>query len=403
MSSDFIDFLKKPATALSFLIIIFILVPIILTVLAHNYEKKIIIFFSIFFINLFICEIIFLFLYRLLNGVNYQFIKKINFEKLTHEPHPYLPFVYKKNFHGGRAEQTNYPLHPNLKSLSISTNNYRYYNGEKGHRKVVTPKPDNLIRINCIGGSTTGNYIHFENKVYSYPLELERILQKKTKKKLEVNNFGHGGYNTADSLVSFILKDIDTNPDYIIIYHAGNDIRSYLVPNFTSDYSHSRKNLGEVYWKFYIGSKIPNIPIKFINYLTNKFLFPTNEQYSLLEVVRKGQLNLNADYSEGLKTYERNLQHIIDISLRNDIKIILCTFCMYIYPRIKDHNLHKLYKKIVKKENEILKKLAAKNNLDLVDAASLIKNEDSNFVDSVHFTPKGMHLLAKCISEKINL
>ena len=38
------------------------------------------------------------------------------------------------------------------------------------------PKPNNLYRINCMGGSTTGSYIFFENKNCSYPLELEKNL-----------------------------------------------------------------------------------------------------------------------------------------------------------------------------------------------------------------------------------
>ena len=36
------------------------------------------------------------------------------------------------------------------------------------------------------------NYL-FENKVYSYPLELEDKLNINSKKKYEVNNFGQGG------------------------------------------------------------------------------------------------------------------------------------------------------------------------------------------------------------------
>ena len=43
------------------------------------------------------------------------------------------------------------------------------------------------------------------------------------------------------------------------------------------------------------------------------------------------------------------------------------------------------------------------NNLKLVDSFSLIPKEDSNFVDSMHFTPKGMNLLAKSISEAIKI
>ena len=73
--------------------------------------------------------------------------------------------------------------------------------------------------------------------------------------------------NSADLLVRFLLQIVDTEPDYLIIYYAYNDISSYLTPNFHSDYSHSSKNFGEVNWKFLIGSKIPNVPINFVNYL----------------------------------------------------------------------------------------------------------------------------------------
>ena len=59
--------------------------------------------------------------------------------------------------------------------------------------------------------------------------------------------------------------------------------------------------------------------------------------------------------------------------------------------------------KIVIEENQIIKKLAKKNNLKLVDCYSLIPKEDSNFVDSIHFTPKGMNLVAKSIGEKIDI
>jgi len=403
MIRKYIDFSKKPFFAFLQALIFFFFIPLFSTFFANSIFEKIVYFILSFLIAIIIAELLFLFLYRLFTGINYQIIERVNFEKLMNEPHPYLPFIYKKNFVGGRAEQTNYPLHPELKSLPLTTNNLGYFNGEDGSRDILIPKPKDLIRINCLGASTTGNYLHVENKVYSYPLELEKILRKKTSKKLEVNNCAQGGYNSADSLVRFLLKDIDTNPDILIIYHAINDIRSYLTPGFTSDYSHSRKNLGEVYWKFFIGSKIPNLQIRFINYLKNKFLFPSSEQYSLLEIIRKGQIDPKMDYTNGLKTYRRNIQHIIDISLRKKIKVVLCTFCMYLYPRIKDDPLQNLYKKIVSEENEILKELASQNDLTLIDTASLIEKSDENFVDAVHFTPKGMRLLAQHIADKMDI
>lgn len=399
-----IPFLNNRKFVLFSLIIILILVPFFLSsVLGDNTFEKIIYFLIILFFFLLFCEFCFLFFHRLIFGFNYQFKKKIPFDRMFHEPHPYIPFVYKKNFNKSEQENFIYPFHPDLRQPKLSTNNLGFVNGELGNRNVKIPKPEGLIRINCIGGSTTGNYLTKNGIVYSYPLELEKILKKKFHKNIEVNNFGQGGYNSADLLISFILLGIDTKPDYVIIYHGYNDIRSYLTPNFTSDYSHSRKNLGEIYWKYYLSSKIPNIKLNFINYIINKHLFSFNETYSILDAVAKKNINLDQDYKPGLIIYERNLQHIIDICKSNGIKIILSTFCFYLNSKIKNEKLHKVYNVIVNEENEVMKKLAKKNNLILVDSAKSLPQRDENFVDSCHFSPEGMKLLSEYLSNEIRI
>ena len=265
---------------------------------------------------------------------------------------------------------------------------------------IVVPKPVDIFRINCIGASTTGNYIDCEGKTYSYPLELEKILQSKYGGKIEVNNCGQGGYNSAEILVRFLLQVLDTNPDVVVIYHAYNDARAYLTLDFESDYSHLRRNLGETYWKFDLASKIPNTPLKFLNFLIEKWM-PIDSRNSLLEQVSKGLFSQNSDPKEGLKTYERNIQYIIDICLARKIPIVLNTYCHFLHDAIKDEPLHVLYGEIVKAENDVMQSLAKKNNLVIVDNASLIPKDEKYFVDSIHFTPEGMTLLAKNISDEI--
>ena len=289
MIKRYIEFSKKPFNALIQIIIIFFLTPLFISFFFGNtLIEKIIYFISSILIFALTSEIIFLFLYRLLNGAHYQFLKKIEFKKLAYEPHPYLPFIYKKKTYLTKTSKVVYPLNPNIHHADLTTNNFRYLNGENGDRDILVPKPKNLTRINCLGGSTTGNYIKGSDKNYSYPLELERILKKNFNRDIEVNNCGQEGYNSADLLVRFALQNIDTSPDYVIIYHAYNDIRSYLTPDFSSDYFHSRKSLGEVYWRYYLGSKIPNLPINFINYLTNKFFLPLDVRITILEASKKG-------------------------------------------------------------------------------------------------------------------
>ena len=56
-----------------------------------------------------------------------------------------------------------------------------------------------------------------------------------------MNNFGQGGYNSTDILVRLNIQIVDTKPDVLILYHAFNDIRSYLTKNFESDFPFKKK------------------------------------------------------------------------------------------------------------------------------------------------------------------
>jgi len=348
-------------------------------------------------------EALFLLIYKISSGKWYSYIKSVPFSKLHYKPHPYLPYILKNEVITKSQKQVQYSLHT-VDFPSLKANKLNFYNGPNGDRDIIVPKPENLIRINCLGASTTGNYIEKDGQIFTYPLELEKILAKKYKnqKKIEVNNCGQGGYNTADLLVRSALQIVDTTPDYLIIYHAHNDIRSYLSPGFKSDYSHSRKNIGEVYWKYALGEKIPDFRINFLNFIKNKFL-PSNIRWSLLDVIAKEKIDLTLDYSEGLKVYERNISSIISLFKQYNTKVILCTFSLFLHDKVKNDPLFKLYEKIVNEENKIIKNLSTKYNLDLVDCDKLIEKKIDNFLDTHHFTPKGMNILAKVISDKIIL
>ena len=360
----------------------------------------------IFIILILISEIIFSYVYKKLNSVAYNKKEKIPFKSIAVEPHPNLPYIHKKKFTSSvKPSKLNYPLHNQFySSPELKTNNLGHVNGIDGGRDVLIPKPKNIFRINCLGASTTQMYLQDDSSVYSYPLELEKILKAKNKVNLEVNNCGAGGYTSSDILVRFLLQNIDTNPDIIVLYHAYNDIRSYLTSNFQSDYSHSRKNLGENYFKFYLGSFLPYIPLNFINYLQNKW-YPQNHRYTLVESISRGYFKIenNKNLENGLEAYRRNLQNIITICKSNKIKIILCSFCFYLHKSVENKKIHKIYKDIVIKENIILKELAKNNQIDFVDTYNLIPKTDKNFLDTVHFTHLGMKLLAAEISKKIKI
>ena len=328
----------------------------------------------------------------------YEMIPKVPFEKICVEPHPYLPYVMKKNANNLLTGLTPFPLNKDkgFKTDKFSTNSMGHSNGPDGTREVTIPKPEGVFRIHCLGASTTHNYIYFDGSSYSYPLELEKILQKRfPDKKIEVNNSGVGGYTSIEVLIQFLLTIIDAEPDMVVLYHSCNDIMASLTPGFKSDYSHAKRNLAEEYNKYKTLSKIPYIPLAFYNHA----FFP-EMVHSLLDAVCRGKTDTNIDF-QGEQTYRRNIEHLIHICKANDIKIVLSTFCRYLYKEIEDDpGFHKLHEGI-SRENVIMSELAEKYSLPLVDSNNLIPREEKYFIDHVHFSPLGMEILAQHISVPI--
>lgn len=398
----FIGSLRSPNSGIMWVLGVFLIFP---SIIAFSYGEgvsgKATTFMVLEIILLLGAEAFFRLGYRFYAGSPYEPLPRIPFKNIYVEPHPYIPFIYKRNFVTEKGGPATYPLHKGQFFFGqYTTNNLRFANGLGGNRDIAIPKPEGLLRINCIGASTTGNYIESNGQAFSYPMELERMLKSTMSVPVEVNNCGQGGYNSADIMVRFALQVIDTQPDVVVIYHAYNDIRAYLTPGFESDYFHVRRNLGESYWKFALAAKIPYIPVKFLNFLVNQWL-PGNIRNSLLDQVTKGTLDSGLDPSIGLSAYQRNLQHIIDLCRCNGIQVVLSTYCHFLHDAIKDDPLHLLYGSIVKKENEIMRRLADKNELKLIDNAVLVPQEERYFVDSVHFTPEGMRLIASNIAEII--
>jgi lysophospholipase L1-like esterase len=345
------------------------------------------------------CELLFRVSYKIKMGTKYLIQPKIPFTEIFVEPHPYLPYVNKKKFPTPKTTLASYPLnrHKNYKFGQYVTNNMGYINGTSGDRDIRMPKPEGLIRINCLGASTTGNYINLDGGVFSYPLELEKILKNRFPgKQIEVNNCGVGGRTSAEILIDFELNIIDTQPDIIVIYHGYNDLVPSLTPEFKSDYSHAKRNLGEV-WPYYrMASIFPDLPLAFYNFFVIQF-FGQNIRQSLLDAVSRGHADLSSGF-QGLETYQRNIEHIVNLCKSNGIKVILSTYCHYMYDDVKNSKIHMKYHEGVLLENEAMRRIAKKHGVPLVDNNRIFPYEEKYFVDSVHFSPEGMQLLAENIS-----
>ncbi len=352
-----------------------------------------------------LAELLFRAAYWLRTGSRPERFPSVPFEQIHVEPHPYIPYVYKKDFtpesRRRKSAVADYPLHAGrFRFPEVHFNNFRLINGPGADRDVEMPKPEGRFRVLCLGASTTGNYIEEDGALYSYPNELEKELRsRRPDLDVEVVNGGVGGRTSAEILIHFLLDLVDIQPDAVVLYHAYNDLGPSMTPGFQPDYSHARKNLGETYHLYRARSRFPDIPSSLYHYFLNR-LFPGTISNSLLNSVTLAPPDTDAPF-QGLATYERNLRHLLDVCRARDITPVLATFCHYLHPGIADSPEHRKYGQGVREENRVMRGLADAFGARLADAAEGMPQEDEFFVDSIHFTPRGMTRLARLVAEEL--
>ena len=94
--------------------------------------------------------------------------------------------------------------------------------------EIDQPKPAGRYRIACLGGSTT-----YTTKVDDYRLAYPQLLQEelrgRTGADVDVVNAGLAGWASHETLVNFLFRLTDLEPDLVVVYHGVNDLHNRLV------------------------------------------------------------------------------------------------------------------------------------------------------------------------------
>ncbi len=340
-------------------------------------------------------EISFRYIYRKWHGKDLPKKFPLKEEDLPFESHPYLPWVYKKNYIPPSNKKICSEEAAGFMNGGLKTNNLRQINGPDGSREVKIPKPSDVFRIICLGDSATSNYVKInENHFISWPLILESKL-KKINKKIEVNNCAQGAYNTNEILIKFLIDTIDTEPDMIILYHAFVNVRGYLTDGFERDFSHFRKTIPSTYpKKVKVASFIPTFGLWVLRYLVGEYLSYFNIKEDFIRNINKNDKINREKNPEGLDTFRRNLETLIYVCQGKKIQLILSTYCYYLYDEIKNSPIHIKFHDLVQKENNIIRELASKHSISIIEVPKLLSHNKSNFIDEVHLNEKGMEIMA---------
>jgi lysophospholipase L1-like esterase len=108
----------------------------------------------------------------------------------------------------------------------------------KTPEQVITPGQRKLLRIVCLGGSTTLDAIAFQEARITYPSELQRLLNDKLGSDsdvvVEVINAGFTGHSSLHALVLLETEVLQLKPDLVIMYENVNDLIVNYFPGPTT-------------------------------------------------------------------------------------------------------------------------------------------------------------------------
>jgi hypothetical protein len=246
-------------------------------------------------------------------------------------------------------------------------------------------KPPGVIRVACLGGSTTQD---------GYPAMLEEHLNRQgAGRRFQVLNFGLAYYTSAHSLVNYVLNVRDFSPDFVVIHDNCNDSVVMGYDNFRPDYAHILKS-----WD-YRGEPDAfmvrySISYRFIRaYLLPKFNIG-NIPFAKATQKRHGKKG--AYKPDQLKTFKRNINTIVTLAREEQEVVIITT-----QPRSRVRKYSDAYNLHMDTTNELLRQFAHENSLPLVDLDNLMTGQEEYFWDPVHVVEKGNNLKAEKICATI--
>lgn len=272
------------------------------------------------------------------------------------------------------------------------------------------------IKIMTLGGSTTKSY-HLK-PAERYDAILGGLLKEHySPANIEVINAAEPWYTVKHSLISYVTTGKDYYPDLILVMHGINDLyRSFTPPSLT---------LGRYkeQWTHYYGPSINGAkPPTFEKYLFNRINVGviqklTENWYS---DYRFKEVDVPLDRFVSIRMFERHLRTLVKTVKTDNALIILVTqpylykdklyseekralvfaksFCYTprplwgrAYPNAQSmHRAMRAYQ-------QVIKKVAAEENVPLLDVEQMLPKTLEYFIDDVHYTPKGCEQYSRCV------
>ncbi len=291
-------------------------------------------------------------------------------------------------------------------------------NGYRGPTFSVR-KPSGRFRIIVVGGSAVFD-ANAKDQIDSirntWPNKAETILHERGTQNIEVINAGIPGHSSANSLARFYTQLWMYEPDFVLIYHGWNDFKFWRQLEISPE-----KPLMVRHALF---DPTANPFTNYQNWADK--LLSNSRAYSAIRLryyTRKENTGfegripepemLSSDFSEfGPDQFRLNMELIVSASEAIGAMPVLITQATlaansntesdkirigYRYQQLNHAGIIKAYNR----SYQILREIAARHDLPLIDAAAKMNGESEWFDDHVHLTTSGSSVLAKIIADEM--
>jgi hypothetical protein len=297
--------------------------------------------------------------------------------------HPFLPYAPRPN-----DSRKMYPFRPDTNQ----TVEIDYTNNSLGFRTPERPfeKPANVRRIVTLGGSTT---FDGPSNDLTWPALLEKKLNEhyaNSGVRVEVINLGVDMAGSPMSLIDLEFIGLAYQPDLVISYDGVNEVHSLGLDGLVPDYRSNMQKFDENFRT--LQSRLPRWAFHsyLLSYLTFKLDSRKNADVFSQVFEKQRRLQKAKDPMEGIQFYERNLRLMRAVSGEYNAKFLAAT-AHWTQPN-----------QTVLTLNDRLRTFFAENKIEYLDLDNLLPHGDwSLHVDAVHWTPKGLELVATHWQTKI--
>lgn len=323
-----------------------------------------------------------------------------DYSKLAHgESKGFMPSPY-----------VNYRLKPDFVRIveggQVTTHN------ESGFRETlpVKPKRSSVMRIVCLGGSTTYGAGVSDNSL-TYPSRLNELLKTDRYRPagwsdVEVLNLGVGGYTSAEVLSMLHFYALPLEPEAVLIQVALNDVAPRFYDDFDLGYEHFRKVMQpeEAGWAARLLYRSRLVVV--LGWGLGVFKPQTLQARTQYPLPAGQQALVNLEH-HGTEAFRRNLKAAVALARDSGVQVWLLTEAALEVDTssVEDQNLRALenaYQKGLDEHQEVIRQLAQSEQVGLIDLARQMPQDPIYFTDMIHMSPAGNQVKAEIIANALH-